>query len=484
MVSAAIAKKLPSVILHTAENGAVGLEFFKEHNPDIVLTDICMPVMDGIQMARSIRALNSSANIIVTTAISDTHYLLDSFKIGVSRYVLKPIDIHKLFEAMDDCIARIVLERQVKEQNDFIRKLSSAVEQSPSMVMITDAEGAIEYVNPKFTELTGYTAEEVMGQNPRILRTDATPAETVENLWRTITNGREWRGEFLNRKKNGDPYWEAASISPLFGEEGVITHFIALKEDITDRKQAEEEILRLNETLEQRVKERTVALEATNQELEAFCYSIAHDLSTPLRGLSGFSSILLEEYADKLDEAGKEYLTRIGAAAVRMGRLISDLLNLSRVTRSALRREKVNLGALARDIVTVLNGQEPERRVAVAIPEMADADGDPELVRLMLENLLDNAWKYTSKEPNSMIEFGSSSIKGETVYFVRDNGIGFDMAYASKIFIPFQRLHGIGEFEGTGIGLATAQRVIAMHGGRIWAEGEVAKGATFYFTLG
>jgi two-component system, cell cycle sensor histidine kinase and response regulator CckA len=239
-VYATLTRKYPALVLFTAENGAEGLELFKRHKPDIVLTDICMPIMDGIEMARQIRALSPGTDIIATTAYSDTNYLLAAIKIGISRYVLKPLDLAPLFEAIDESIARIAMKRQVKAQNDFIRKLSLAVEQSVSMVLITDAGGIVEYINEKFSAVTGYAPEEVIGQSLRSVMTNASPVDTFENIWNTIVCGSEWRGEIMNRKKNGDLYCEEVSISPLAGVEGDITNFVAVMEDISKRKRMEE----------------------------------------------------------------------------------------------------------------------------------------------------------------------------------------------------------------------------------------------------
>ncbi len=224
-------------------------------------------------------------------------------------------------------------------------------------------------------------------------------------------------------------------------------------------------------------------LEVANRELEAFSYSVSHDLRAPLRSINGFSQILLEDYSGTLDEEGRSYLRRVQAASQHMGRLIDDLLALSRVTRVPLRREHVDLSALAREIAMDLKSNDPEREVEFAIPDGLSATGDPGLLRVALENLLGNAWKFTSKKPEARIEFGALLQNGERTYFVRDNGAGFEMAYANKLFGAFQRLHPANEFEGTGIGLATVQRVIRRHGGSVWAEGEVGRGATFYFTL-
>jgi len=228
-------------------------------------------------------------------------------------------------------------------------------------------------------------------------------------------------------------------------------------------------------------------LEAANRELEAFSYSVSHDLRAPLRSIDGFSQILLEDHADELDEEGKDYLGRVRAASQRMGNLIDDLLGLSQVTRSALRREDVDLSQMAREVAAELRRREPGRRAEVEVEEGLVANGDPRLLRVALENLIGNAWKFTGKEEEARIRFGLdkrlSGESGVTVFRVSDNGAGFEMAYAGKLFGAFQRLHGAEEFEGTGIGLATVQRVVRRHGGRVWAEGEVGEGASFFFTL-
>ncbi|MGE5619513.1 MAG: PAS domain S-box protein [Sphingomonadaceae bacterium] len=374
-------------------------------------------------------------------------------------------------------VTRDVTERKLAEEQ--LRKLSRAVEQSPATVVITDTTGSIEYVNPRFTQLTGYTAEEAFGQNPRILKSGETPPEEYKRLWDTITAGGEWRGEFHNRKKNGELYWEYASISPIRDGDGNITHFLAVKEDITERKRAEDEIRKLNGDLTRRALE----LDAINRELESFSYSVSHDLRAPLRAIDGFSQALLDDYHDRLDEQGRHYLQRIRSASDRMDQLIDDMLSLARVTRSEMHREDVNLSAQAEAIAAELRRTQPERQVAFIIQPGVVAHGDARLLRVVLENLMENAWKFTSKHPTARIEFGVAEEGGEKVYFVSDDGAGFDMAYADKLFGAFQRLHAQTEFPGTGIGLATVQRIVHRHGGRIWARGEVEKGAEFYFTL-
>ena len=260
-------------------------------------------------------------------------------------------------------------------------------------------------------------------------------------------------------------------------------HFATLFEDVTEQRRAAAEILRLNEELETRVASRTAQLEATNKELEAFVYSASHDLRTPLRAIDGFSQMVAEDAGEKLSAADHEHLQRVRAAAQRMAALIDQLLGLARASRNDLLIEQVDVSALVIEILTELADDQPERAVETVVAPGMWAKADAVLLRAILDNLLANAWKFTSKHAAARIEVGIAGSDGEQAFFVRDDGAGFDSGYATHLFGAFQRMHAEGQFDGDGIGLATVKRLVTRHGGRVWAEAEVEKGATFYFTL-
>lgn len=256
-----------------------------------------------------------------------------------------------------------------------------------------------------------------------------------------------------------------------------------LNQEVAERMRAREEVMKLNNELEQKVMERTQQLQLSNQELETFCYSVSHDLRGPLRSISGFSQALIEELPADLSADARRYFDKIIAATQRMGQLIEDLLNLSRVSRVGLVRQEVNCSDIANDILNDLKQQNPEHKVHTEVWSDMIVSADPKLLRIVLENLLGNAWKFSSKQANPRIEVGTMRDGKREIYFVRDNGAGFDMKYADKLFGPFQRLHAMNEYPGTGIGLATVQRIILRHGGRIWFDSKAGHGAVFYFTL-
>jgi len=292
--------------------------------------------------------------------------------------------------------------------------------------------------------------------------------------------------ELQGIRADGTEFWAVLFIQPMTFNN--ISSLLSVLYDITERRLAEEEIHRLNEELEERVIERTAQLESVNKELESFAYSVSHDLRTPLFAINGYLQLLEDKYNSELDEKGKHYILRLREASRRMAQLIDDILKLSRSTSGDLCMENVNMSNIALDVIENLQKIQPEREAEIKIAPDMVAKGDAHLLRLILENLLGNAWKFTGKRKKSIIEFSviapdNNQDDKKSVFFVRDNGAGFDMANADKLFGVFQRLHSDNEFKGTGIGLATVQRIIQRHGGRVWAEGVRDNGATFYFTL-
>ncbi len=378
---------------------------------------------------------------------------------------------------------RVAVEKQLRTSIRDLRDLYDALDEH-AIVAITDPRGKITHVNDKFCAISKYSREELLGQDHRIINSGYHPKEFFRDLWTTIGHGKVWKNEVKNRAKDGTPYWVDTTIVPFLDGDGRPRHYVAIRADVTERKRAEQEILALNAGLELRVKARTAELEDANRELDTFCYSVSHDLRAPLRAIAGFSKVLAETCSDKLDETSRDYLGRVVAATDRMGDLIDDLLKLSRVTRNELVPQRVDLTQMARSVAANLAQAFPGHSAEIVVSEDMEAEGDPRLLRVMLENLLGNAWKFTSKTPAARIEFDCETQDGgRRVFFVRDNGAGFDMQFAGKLFGPFQRLHAAGDFPGTGIGLATVQRIIHRHGGSVWADAAPGKGATFFFTF-
>jgi PAS domain S-box-containing protein len=337
-------------------------------------------------------------------------------------------------------------------------------------IFTLDPEGRVTSWNAGAERYKRYRADEIIGRHFSVFYPpeDIASGKPARELAVAAREGRI-EDEGWRVRKDGTRFWANVVITAL-RENGRLIGFAKVTRDLTERMQNEER------------------LRAAVTELDAFAYSVSHDLRAPLRSIDGFSQILLEDYGAKLDDAGREALERVRAATQRMGGLIDDLLKLSRVSRGEMRKETVDLSALAAAIVRDLRSREPQREVEVTIapaPRLT-VQGDPRLLGIALENLLGNAWKYTSKRSDARIEFWGTALpqEGERIFYVRDNGAGFDMRYADKLFGAFQRLHGASEFEGTGVGLATVQRILLRHGGRIWAEAKVNEGATFYFTVG
>ena len=382
-------------------------------------------------------------------------------------------------------VLRDITER--KQTEERLRAASlyarSLIEASLDPLVTISPVGTITDVNHATEEVTGVARDGLIGTDFADYFTDPDQART--GYQQVLAEGLVRDYPLTIRHRNGHTTDVLYNATVYRNESGKVQGVFAAARDITERNRAEEEIRRLNVDLERRVKERTAELEAANKELEAFSYSVSHDLRAPLRGMNGFSQAVVEDYGHQLDERGRGYLNRIRAASQHMGKLIDDLLNLSRLTRGELHAEEVDLSALAEGVVEELRASEPARSVRWVIAPGVRAPGDPRLLRVVLENLLGNAWKFTGKRPTARIEFGAvTTPEGDPAFFVRDDGVGFDMAYGDKLFGAFQRLHPADQFEGTGIGLATVQRIVRRHGGRVWAEGRVEQGACFYFTLG
>ncbi len=404
---------------------------------------------------------------------------------GIAKGDLKSdLEIHAESELADFVHAFDSMRHDLRATTVSRDYLNDLLESLNEALIITSTEGRIEKMNKAACRLTEQEEHQAIGESVDRFLTGAHGESSLEHLGThrssAYTEGEEGTLTSINGRRIPVLY-SGATIEAGVGDE---TKLIWVAQEISKRKELEEEIRKLNMELEYRVRDRTIELESIVKELESFSYSVSHDLRAPVRTMAGYSQALQEDAAGHLSEDELSFVERIRDGSLRLGGMIDDLLQLSRVTRTDLEKQDVDMSAVARSIADELLGSDRTRQVDFRIADGLSASGDPGLLRLAVENLLGNAWKFTAKKPSALIEFGASpDDDGSVAFFVRDDGAGFDMEYADKLFGAFHRLHGVHEFEGTGIGLATVQRIVHRHGGKVWARGEVDHGATFWFTF-
>ncbi len=382
-----------------------------------------------------------------------------------------------------DITERKQAEEEIKNTLKEISDYKYALDES-SIVAITDQKGIIKHVNDNFCKISKYSAGELIGQDHRIINSGHHPKEFIRNLWVTIANGKIWKGELKNKAKDGTIYWVDTTIVPFLNEEGKPYQYVAIRADITERKRGAGKIIELNRSLEEKIIQRTVELKKSNEELEAFTYSVSHDLRAPLRAIIGFTSILEEDYGSKLDEEAKRITSVIRGNTLRMGTLIDDLLAFSRMGKQELIKTRIDTSAMVHEIVDeMMQHNRTGRTVTWNIQPLPAVNADMNTIRQVWINLVSNSIKYSGNKDQPHIEIGSHKKNGQVEFYVKDNGVGFDEQYKSKLFKVFQRLHSPEEFEGTGVGLALVEKIVSKHGGKVRAEAKINEGASFYFSL-
>ncbi|MFH0730326.1 MAG: response regulator [Pseudomonadota bacterium] len=506
--------------VHPASDGEVALEFVRSILPDLILLDIRMPGMDGYEVCRRIKADERARSIpiIFISVLEHERDKVKGFQAGAVDYISKPfhaeevlarvrshLHLRELTEHLEQKVverteelhaANARLQRELAER----KQAEASLRQSETLLNATQRLAKIGGWDWDVEQQTSFWTEETYrihgfdpqafapGTSERIDRslTCYDPADRPvisEAFQRCVHQGDGYDLEFPFTSADGRRKW-LRTTGTAMREAGRIIKVVGNIMDITERKQAEEKLAIYREHLEELVRERTAQLEAANKELEAFAYSVSHDLRAPLRHIDGFLELLQKRTATALDEQSLHYMGIISGSAKRMGALIDDLLSFSRMGRNQMSQLRVDLGELTREVIREFEPETGNRKILWRVCDLPVVNGDHVMLRMVLVNLISNALKFTRMRPQAEIEIGwMRSRETETVIFVRDNGVGFDMTYVGRLFGVFQRLHRTDEFEGTGIGLANVRRIIARHGGRTWAEGQVNNGATFYFSL-
>jgi len=368
-------------------------------------------------------------------------------------------------------------------EQEVNRYLNAVLDSLNEFVVRWQPDGIRTYVNQAYCNYYKLSREQALGSSffPHIAQEDL--AKVKQRIAKLSINQPSSTDIHRVYSPEGGIGWQEWTDTALFDEQGKLIGYQSVGRDISEQKQNEQELIAYREQLEKLVEARTTELTTAYQELESFSYSVSHDLRAPLRSVAGFCAILAEDYLFELDEEGQGYIQRITASVQQMNEIIEALLNLSDIMRTVIAKNHVDLTALAQEIAQQLKERKPDRVVEFIIQENMTVEADAKLMRIVLENLLGNAWKYSKNTPNASIQFGITRKENQLVYFIRDNGVGFDMKSADKMFRAFVRLHSASEFQGTGIGLTTVHRIISRHGGAIWTDAKVGQGATFYFTL-
>lgn len=366
----------------------------------------------------------------------------------------------------------------IRRAEGEMRELVRGVESTVEAIVMTDSQGDIFYVNPAFTTMSGYEPHEVLGKNPRLLKSGLQPDSVYADLWSTILRGDVWVGEITNRRKDGSLYDASVTIAPVMDNDGAVENFVAVEADITERKRSEEALRHLTEVLQEQADE----LKRSNEELEQFAYVASHDLQEPLRMVTSFTQLLEQRYGDRLDADGREFIAYAVDGTQRMQALIQALLEFSRVGSRGTSRAPVDMQQVFDGVITDLGKAIAESGAMVTCTPLPVVEGDPIQLGQLLQNLVSNALKFRGKR-SSAVEVSAERHGEEWHFAVRDNGIGIDPEYADRIFVIFQRLHTRDHYQGTGIGLAVCKKIVQVHGGRIWVESQSDQGATFHFTL-
>jgi len=468
-----------------AARGEDAIEQAKRLNPNLILMDVRLAgKMDGIQAAQSIRE-QRDVPVVYLTAHSDNETLQRAANTAASGYLVKPFKSPELRCVIEIALHKHAADVRMRENEQW---LSTTLQSIAEAVIATDETGRVRLFNRIAEQLTGWPRDEAtrhtVNEILALINEDTgTPTENLVHKVLTMKAPVAMTEGSALISRSGRKVAVEESAAPIMDPYGNLLGGVLVLRDVTERRHQLQQIQKLNAELEQRVLERTAALEQANRELEAFSYSVAHDLRAPLRGIDGFSQMLIEKYAPHLDAEGVGYLNRVRSAAASMSELIDALLSLARVGRAEVQATEVDITRLAATLTQDLATTTPQRRVKVRIQSALKAYADPQLLRIALGNLLDNAWKFTMRARGAEVEIGRCKDTSPPTFFVRDNGAGFDPAYADKLFGAFERLHTDKEFPGTGIGLAIVHRIIIRHGGRIWAESAPGQGATFFFTL-